>query len=114
GQMKEVNDTNFDEMSYEHLKKIVKRLVPHCCFEKVCYCQTDAKLSLAIRELKSNQDIANMLKVGYDNGNKIYMYVEHFGYDIMELAELDRNQEQNHNSIECSDDDYYSSDDCED
>nr|GFA88485.1 hypothetical protein [Tanacetum cinerariifolium] len=39
------------------------------------------------RELKSTQDIADMLKVGYDNGNEIDMYVEHFGYDIMELAE---------------------------
>ncbi|GJY16435.1 hypothetical protein Tco_0386857 [Tanacetum coccineum] len=29
GEMKEVNDTNFDEMSYEHLLEIVKRLVPH-------------------------------------------------------------------------------------
>ncbi|GJU16774.1 hypothetical protein Tco_1144740 [Tanacetum coccineum] len=54
-----------------------------------------------------------MLKVGYDNGNEIDMYVEHFRYDIMELAELERNKEQNHNSIESSDDEYYGSDDCE-
>ncbi|GKC18978.1 hypothetical protein Tco_1021128, partial [Tanacetum coccineum] len=54
-----------------------------------------------------------MLKVGYDNGNEIDIYVEHFGYDIMELAELERNEEQNHNSIESSDDEYYGSDDCE-
>ncbi|GKE18096.1 hypothetical protein Tco_1425673, partial [Tanacetum coccineum] len=86
GQMKELNDINFDKI---------------------------AKLSLGARELKSTQDIADMLKVGYDNGNEIDMYVEHFGYDIMELAELERNEEQNHNSIESSDDEYYSSDDYE-
>ncbi|GJX42954.1 hypothetical protein Tco_0259630 [Tanacetum coccineum] len=86
GQMKELNDINFDKI---------------------------AKLSLGVRELKSTQDIADMLKVGYDNGNEIDMYVEHFGYDIMELAELERNEEQNHNSIESSDDEYYSSDDYE-
>ncbi|GJY55901.1 calcium/proton exchanger [Tanacetum coccineum] len=113
GQMKELNDTNFDEMSYEHLKEIALRLIPHACFEKIYYCQTGAKLSLGVRELKSTQDIADMLKVGYDNGNEIDMYVEHFGYDIMELAELERNEEQNHNSIESSDDEYYGSDDCE-
>ncbi|GJZ25767.1 hypothetical protein Tco_0570020 [Tanacetum coccineum] len=39
GEMKEVNDTNFDEMSYEHLLKILK-----------------------------DQDIVDMLKAGYDNG----------------------------------------------
>ncbi|GJY61859.1 putative reverse transcriptase domain-containing protein [Tanacetum coccineum] len=70
GHMKELNDTNFEEMSYEHLKEIALR-------------------------------------------NEIDMYVEHFGHDIMELAELERNEEQNHNSIESSDDEYYGSDDCE-
>ncbi|GKC53339.1 hypothetical protein Tco_1076084 [Tanacetum coccineum] len=111
--MKELNDTNFDEMSYEHLKEIALRLIPLACFEKIYYCQTGAKLSLGVRELKSTQDIVDMLKVGYDNGNEIDMYVEHFGYDIMELAELERNEEQNHNSIGSSDEEYYGSDDCE-
>nr|GEV07808.1 hypothetical protein [Tanacetum cinerariifolium] len=53
GHMKELNDTNFDEMSYEHLKEIALRLIPHACFEKIYYCQTGAKLSLGVRELKS-------------------------------------------------------------
>ncbi|GJW72193.1 hypothetical protein Tco_0129110 [Tanacetum coccineum] len=69
GHMKELNDTNLHDMSYEHLKEIALR-------------------------------------------NAIDMYVEHFGYDIMEMAEVDRNKEQNQNSIESSDDDYNSSD-CE-
>ncbi|GKB91783.1 hypothetical protein Tco_0964055 [Tanacetum coccineum] len=93
GEMKEVSDTNFDEMSYEHLLKIVKRLVPYGSFKKVYYCQTGANLRLGIREIKSDQDIADMLKVGYDNRNEIDMFVEHFGYNIMELAESERNEE---------------------
>nr|GEW39182.1 splicing factor [Tanacetum cinerariifolium] len=113
GNMKEVNDTNFDEMSYEDLLKIVKRLVSHGSLEKVYYCQTSAKLSLGIREIKSDQDIVDMLKVGYDNGNKIDMFAEHFGYGIMELIEFDKNEEQKHNIIGSSNDDYYSSDDCQ-
>ncbi|GJU65409.1 hypothetical protein Tco_1247244 [Tanacetum coccineum] len=113
GQMKELNDTNFDEMLYEHLKEIALRLIPHACFEKIYYCQTGAKLSLGVKDLKSTQDIVDMLKVGYDNANEIDMCVEHFRYDIMEFAELKRNEEQNHNSIESSDDEYYGSDDCE-
>ncbi|GJR61831.1 calcium/proton exchanger [Tanacetum coccineum] len=110
--MKELNDTNLHDMSYEHLKEIALRLVPHGCFEKIYYCQTGVKLNLGLRELRSNQDIDDMLKVGYENRNAIDMYVEHFGYDIMEMAEVDRNEEQNQNSIESSDDDYNSSD-CE-
>ncbi|GJX05334.1 calcium/proton exchanger [Tanacetum coccineum] len=50
--MKELNDTNLHDMSYEHLKEIA---------------------------LRSNQDIGDMLKVGYENRNAIDMYVEHFG-----------------------------------
>ncbi|GJT47579.1 calcium/proton exchanger [Tanacetum coccineum] len=110
--MKELNDTNFHDMSYDHLKEIALRLVPHGCFEKLYYCQTGVKLNLGLTELRSNQDIGDMLKVGYENGNAIDMYVEHFGYDIMEMAQADRNEEQNQNSIESSDDDYNSSD-CE-
>ncbi|GJZ75077.1 hypothetical protein Tco_0639542 [Tanacetum coccineum] len=112
GHMKELNDTNFHDMSYDHLKEIALRLVPHGCFEKLYYCQTGVKLNLGLTELRSNQDIGDMLKVGYENGNAIDMYVEHFGYDIMEMAQADRNEEQNQNSIESSDDDYNSSD-CE-
>ncbi|GJW88915.1 hypothetical protein Tco_0164255 [Tanacetum coccineum] len=47
------------------------------------------------------------------DGNEIDMYVEHFGYDIMELIKLEVNEEHNHNSIEESDDEYYGSDDYE-
>ncbi|GJV26449.1 F-box domain containing protein [Tanacetum coccineum] len=97
---------------YFHYDEIALRLVPHGCFEKLYYCQTDVKLNLGLTELRSNQDIGDMLKVGYENGNAIDMYVEHFGYDIMEMAQADRNEEQNQNSIESSDDDYNSSD-CE-
>nr|GEV55292.1 copia LTR rider [Tanacetum cinerariifolium] len=112
GHMKELNDTNFHDMSYEHLKEIALKLVPHGCFEKLYCCQNGVKLNLGLRELRSNQEIGDILKVGYENGNAIDMYVEHFGYDIMGMAEVDRSEEQNQNSIESSDDDYNSSD-CE-
>nr|GEV27628.1 hypothetical protein [Tanacetum cinerariifolium] len=63
-----------------------------------------------IREIKSTQDIAEMMKVSYVSGNEIDMYVEHFGYDIMELVKLEVNQEHNHRNIKESDDEYYGSD----
>ncbi|GKB01751.1 hypothetical protein Tco_0829795 [Tanacetum coccineum] len=113
GQVRVITDINFDEMSYEHLKEIAKKLIPHALFEKNYYCQTGVKLTLGLREIKSTQDIAEMIKVGYESVNEIDMYVEHFGYDIMELIKLEVNEEHNHNSIEESDDEYYGSDDYE-
>ncbi|GJS46749.1 hypothetical protein Tco_0596870 [Tanacetum coccineum] len=64
GQVRGNTDTNFDEMSYEHLKEIAKKLVPHALFEKIYYSQTGVKLTLGLREIKSTQDIAEMMKVG--------------------------------------------------
>ncbi|GJW50178.1 zinc finger, PMZ-type containing protein [Tanacetum coccineum] len=113
GQVRVMTDTNFDEMSYEVIKEIAKKLVPRALFEKIYYCQTGVKLTLGLREIKSTQDIAEMIKVGYESGNEINMSVEHFGYDIMELVKLKVNQEDNHNNIEESDDEYYGSDDYE-
>ncbi|GJX58346.1 hypothetical protein Tco_0289736 [Tanacetum coccineum] len=46
--MKELNDTNLHDMSYEHLKETALRLVPHGCFEKLYYCQTGVKLNLGL------------------------------------------------------------------
>ncbi|GJR42492.1 hypothetical protein Tco_1310595 [Tanacetum coccineum] len=113
GQGKVLIDTNFDEMTYVHLLEILKRLVPNG-FEKVYYCKSGAKLT-SIREIKSDQDIMDKLKVGYDNGFQIDMYVDHFGYDIMEMVEYDRNEELRKTRIKAeldsSDDDYHYSDD---
>ncbi|GKE08360.1 hypothetical protein Tco_1411911 [Tanacetum coccineum] len=113
GQCKVLTDTNFDEMTYVHLLEILKRLVPNG-FEKVYYCKSGAKLT-SIREIKSDQDIVDLLKVGYDNGFQIDMYVDHFGYDIMEMVEYDRNKELRKTRIKAeldsSDDDYHYSDD---
>nr|GEW19116.1 hypothetical protein [Tanacetum cinerariifolium] len=100
-------------MTYVHLLEILKRLVPSG-FEKVYYCKSNAKLS-SIREIKSNQDIVDLLKVGYDNGFQIDMYVDHFSYDIMEMVEWDRNKELRKTRIksesDSGDDDYHYSDD---
>ncbi|GJZ08452.1 hypothetical protein Tco_0542735 [Tanacetum coccineum] len=41
-----------------------------------------------LTELRSNQDIGDMLKVGYENRNAIDMYVEHFG-DCEEIENVD-------------------------
>nr|GEV20239.1 hypothetical protein [Tanacetum cinerariifolium] len=96
-------------MTYVHLLEILKRLVPNG-FEKVYYCKSGAKLT-SIREIKSDQDIVDLLKVAYDNGFQINMYLDHFGYDIMEMVEYDRNKELRKTRIKAeldsSDDDYH-------
>nr|GEV28071.1 calcium/proton exchanger [Tanacetum cinerariifolium] len=55
-------------------------LVPSYTFK----CKTGKKLGLCIKELKSDYDVDAFLKLGYDNGFMVDLYVEHFGYDVME------------------------------
>ena len=67
-------------------------------------------MALGIRELRSDEDVVAMLNAGYENGNLIALYVEHYDYDVMEYIKQSEADEQ---IIEDSDD-YYSSDECDD
>ncbi|GJQ97460.1 hypothetical protein Tco_0008599 [Tanacetum coccineum] len=84
GQCEVLTDINFDEMTYVHLLEILKRLVPNG-FEKVYYCKSGAKLS-SIRAIKSDHDIVDMLKVGYDNGFQIGYGSRSLGYDTTGMS----------------------------
>ncbi|GJY56751.1 hypothetical protein Tco_0455866 [Tanacetum coccineum] len=62
-----------------------------------------------IKELLFDLDVEAMLNVGYDNGNQMDLYVEHYDYDVMSFINLEPSLEH---SLEDSDD--YDSDDYED
>ena len=108
GDLKEINDVSFEGMSYENLVVILKRLIPNKYFYRLYYCKTGTPLKSGIKELKTDNDVSEMLKAGYLNGNKMDLYLEHIDYDVLELLDME-DKEQN---VEDSDDSY-SSDDCE-
>ncbi|GKC52261.1 hypothetical protein Tco_1075006 [Tanacetum coccineum] len=58
--------------------------------------------------LKYDKDVEDMLNDGYDNGNMIDLFVEHYDYDVMGLINLEPSLEQNIEDSDC-----YSSDDAE-
>ncbi|GJR02975.1 hypothetical protein Tco_0525959 [Tanacetum coccineum] len=61
-----------------------------------------------IKELLSDTDVEDMLNAGYDNGNMMDLYVEHYDYDVMSFIDLEPSLEQNIEDSDC-----YSSDDYE-
>ncbi|GJZ16474.1 hypothetical protein Tco_0552151, partial [Tanacetum coccineum] len=74
------------------------------------YSKTGKKLGLGIKELKSDSDVDAFLKHGYDNGFMVDLYVEHFGYDVIDYLNYENVAQQ----FSDYSNDEYSSDDGED
>nr|GEX14565.1 hypothetical protein CTI12_AA176900 [Tanacetum cinerariifolium] len=62
-----------------------------------------------IKELKTNSDVEDFVRVGYENKWFVDLYVEHFDYDVMDFI----NEEANGVLSDGSSDEYYSSDEIE-
>ncbi|GJW15587.1 hypothetical protein Tco_0019720 [Tanacetum coccineum] len=110
GTSREINDINFDGMSFNILVEIINKLMPGNCHsvKRLYYCKTGTTLALGIKEMKYDKDVEDMLNDGYDNGNMIDLFVEHYDYDVMGLINLEPSLEQNIEDSDC-----YSSDDAE-
>ena len=110
GEMRELTDINFDGMSVKKFVEILKRFIPaNHSFRRLYYSKNDTTLALGIREIKSDEDVGAMLNAGYENGNLIDLYVEHYDYDVLEYIKQSEVDEQI-----IDNDEYYSSDECED
>lgn len=105
GDVKQITDIDFEGMSYEDLTEIVKRLVLGLV-KRLYYCKTGCKLSLGIKELQSDSHVVEFLKLGYDNGCMVDLYVEHYDYDVMEYLNYETEEVDN----EISSDEYTSDD----
>ncbi|GJZ31521.1 hypothetical protein Tco_0576568 [Tanacetum coccineum] len=57
-----------------------------------------------IKELKTNSDVEDFVRVGYENKWFVDLYVEHFDYDVMDFI----NEEANGVLSDGSSDEYYS------
>ncbi|GJT77997.1 hypothetical protein Tco_1044722 [Tanacetum coccineum] len=62
-----------------------------------------------IKELKTNSDVQDFVRVGYENKWFVDLYVEHFDYDVMDFI----NKEANGVLSGGSSDEYYSSNEIE-
>nr|GEV34142.1 splicing factor [Tanacetum cinerariifolium] len=84
GELKHITDIDFKGMSFEQLTKIIRRLVLGL-MKSLFYCKTGKKLRLGIKELKSDSDVEDFLKLGYDNGFMVNLYIEHYGYNVIDF-----------------------------
>ena len=109
GYEKQITDIDFEGMSFTDFREIIKHYV-HGIVYRLYYCPLRTPLNVGIKEIKTDNDVQEFVRVGYDNKWYIDLYVEHFDYDIMDFI----NEEANGILSSGSSDEYYSSDECED
>ncbi|GKB91151.1 hypothetical protein Tco_0963423 [Tanacetum coccineum] len=83
GDMKQITDVNFDGMTFNDLREIVKRLV-HGLVKRLYYCNVGSPLK-SILKLKSDSDVDAFLPLGYENRMYVDLYVEHHNYDVLDF-----------------------------
>ncbi|GJV11653.1 60S ribosomal protein L34 [Tanacetum coccineum] len=92
GDVDVVKNVNLGNCNYERLMKIVKE----CCLFPVhdmFFCAPKVDIGKHLKPLRNDYELANFVKLAYDNGCKVELYVEHHGYDVMEMAIRNRGEE---------------------
>ncbi|GJX73644.1 hypothetical protein Tco_0312239 [Tanacetum coccineum] len=109
GELKQITDINFECMSFNDLREIVRHLVLGTV-KRLCYCPIKSDLNVGIKELKTDNDVKDFLRVGYENKWFVDLYIEHFDYDVLDFLNQVMSIIQLHYE---SSDEYYSSDEVE-
>ncbi|GKF72740.1 hypothetical protein Tco_0208854, partial [Tanacetum coccineum] len=77
-----INDTWFEEMPVSELFEFVDRLVASPT-KRLYYVVPGTTLTRGIREITSDDDMAEFVKVGFENSFKVDLYHEYNDYDVM-------------------------------
>ncbi|GJU12892.1 hypothetical protein Tco_1135288 [Tanacetum coccineum] len=109
GELKQITDINFEGMSFNVLREIMRHLVLGT-MKRLYYCSIKNELNVGFKELKTDKDVEDFLRVGYENKWFVNLYVEHFNYDVLDF--LNNVGNVNETPYE-SCDEYYSSDEVE-
>ncbi|GKE03140.1 hypothetical protein Tco_1391123, partial [Tanacetum coccineum] len=88
GGFKVVNDIQFEDKRIGDLFQVVTRLVLNPP-KGLYYCLPGTTLTRGIRPLKIDKDMEAFIKVGYENGFKVELYIELYDYDVMGISNSD-------------------------
>jgi hypothetical protein len=83
GELQIINDIQFEEMEVDDLFQVVERLVVYKPIG-LYFSIPGTTLSSGIRELKTQDDMEEFLVLGYQNGNRMDLYTEFNGYDVLQ------------------------------
>ncbi|PWA42602.1 hypothetical protein CTI12_AA542960 [Artemisia annua] len=83
-----VENADLGKCNHSRLMRIVKE----CCLFPVhgmYFGAPKQDLQTHLKPLRNDSELANFVKLAFDNGCKVELYVEHHGYDILEDAQID-------------------------
>ncbi|GKD53702.1 calcium/proton exchanger, partial [Tanacetum coccineum] len=106
GDETQLTDFNFEGMSYDNLRELVRKLV-HAPVNSLYYYKVGKTLKQGLCSLKNDADVQGFLKVGYESKWVVDLYVELYGYDAMDFKISDAKDYESPNSSDayCSSDD---------
>nr|GEU82105.1 splicing factor [Tanacetum cinerariifolium] len=97
GVVKQITDVNFDGMTFNDLREIVK-----CLVHGLVKVRSPLK---SIKELKIDSDVDAFLLLGYKNRTCVDLYVEHHDYDVLDFLSEETSE---HELFSASSDEYCS------
>ncbi|GKF16951.1 hypothetical protein Tco_0061869 [Tanacetum coccineum] len=77
-----INDTLFEEMLVSELFDVIDRLVVSPT-KRLYYVILGTTLTQGIKEITSDSDMVDFVKVGFENGFKVDLFHEYNDYDVM-------------------------------
>ena len=82
-----VEDADLGKCNHSRLMQIVK----DCCLFPVhgmYFCAPKQDLGTHLKPLRNDTELASFVKLAFDNGCKVELYVEHHGYDVLDDAHI--------------------------
>ncbi|GJW65916.1 splicing factor [Tanacetum coccineum] len=97
GRIKVLNETRFEEMQVGKLFKIINKLTLSNA-KHIYYCVRGTTLTLGVREIKTYSDMMEFMRIGYENDNRMELFAEHHGYDVLQYSHNDNLASDNEQS----------------
>ncbi|GJS38294.1 hypothetical protein Tco_0563337, partial [Tanacetum coccineum] len=90
GELKQITDIDFEGMSFNDFHDVVSHLVL-MTIKRLYYCSIKSELKDGIKELKTDKDVEDFLRVGYENKWFMNLYTEHHDYDVLGFLTIEGN-----------------------
>ncbi|GJS71633.1 hypothetical protein Tco_0704474 [Tanacetum coccineum] len=104
--IKQITDIQFEGMSYVQFRDVIRKLV-YGLVASMCYCKVGTPLRIGIKPIQNDSDVDQFVNFAYKNKWQINLYVEHSGYDVLDIRDQRETMADDGNK---SSDAYYSSD----
>ncbi|GKE20985.1 hypothetical protein Tco_1432497, partial [Tanacetum coccineum] len=84
--VKQIADIQIEGMSFVQFREVIRKLV-HDLVASLYYCKVGTPLRIGIKPLQNDSDVDQFVNFAYQNNWELNMYVEHSGYDALDIRD---------------------------